>query len=73
MGDGDREGDARLAARLVALEESHTFLARSLEQLSEEIVEVGGTLRDLVRRMDRMEGRMGEWERRGDEGDAGEE
>ncbi|MEZ6234185.1 MAG: SlyX family protein [Phycisphaerales bacterium] len=70
MGDGGREGDARLAARLMSLEESHTFLARSLEQLSEEIAQVGGTLRDLVRRMDRMEGRMGEWERRGDEADA---
>jgi len=52
------DGDRRLAERLLALEESHTYLARSLEVLSGEIVEVGTALRDLARRVDRLDERL---------------
>jgi hypothetical protein len=50
--------DHRLAERLLALEESHTFLARSLEVLSGEIHDVGTALRDLVRRVERLDDRL---------------
>lgn len=59
MVDGSAgQGDRRLAERLLALEESHTYLARSLEVLSSEIHEVGTALRDLARRVDRLDQRL---------------
>lgn len=54
--------DARLGERLLALEESHMYLARSLEVLSGEIIQVGTELRDLVQRMDRMDERLGRFD-----------
>jgi hypothetical protein len=61
----------RLAERLLALEESHTFLARSLEVLSGEIHDVGTALRDLARRMDRWEQRIDGTQGPQDPSDAG--
>lgn len=52
------ESDRRLAERLLAIEESHTYLARSLEVLSGEIHEVGSALQTLARRVDRLDQRL---------------
>lgn len=66
--------DRELATRLLALEESHMYLARSLEVLSGEIVDVGTALRDLARRVDRLDERLGDFggPGRGPDGPLGE-
>lgn len=48
----------RLARRLLALEESHTFLARTLDELSGEVLTLGTALQDLARRVDRLDERV---------------
>lgn len=61
--------DAHLAARLLALEESHTFLARTLEVLGDEVNKVGTMLVALAKRVDRLDERMGGYEAGGDGAD----
>lgn len=52
------DSDARLAHRLMALEESHTFLARTLDELSGEVLHLGAALADLARRVDHLTDRF---------------
>jgi len=65
--DRDRE----LAGRLLALEESHTFMARTLEELGDEVNKVGTMLVALARRVDRLDERMGGADGPGGGGDGG--
>jgi chromosome segregation ATPase len=59
MADNNDPQLARLAERLTRLEEAVGFAEHAGEQLSEEIRLLGGRLRDLTRRLDAMESRLG--------------
>ena len=58
------EHDARIGTRLDALEQSHLFAERLLEQLADQLKALNASHDALARRLGSLEARLGEVDRR---------